>query len=115
RSYFTPTSPVMPGCTVHTYSNVPRALNTRETTVSATILMSAGAPGGEAPNIALWPVPSEAFEMLKRTVLPAPTVIEKGLYMLPGVKTSTVVGGAEAGEVPPDPLHAALAASRARQ
>ena len=100
---------------MHTYSNVPRAVKTRETTVSATMLTSAGAPGGDAPNIALCPVPSEALEMLKRTVLPTPTVIEKGLNTLPGVKTSTVVGAGEVGDPPFDPLHAAVDQIRAKQ
>src|ERR1035437_8951291 len=113
-SYFTTTSPVIPGCTVQTYSNVPRALKSRETTVSATMLMSAGAPGGEAPKIALWPVPSVAREMLKRTVLPTPTVTENGLNTLPGVKTSTVVGAGEGGAVSCD-AHAASATMRATQ
>jgi hypothetical protein len=95
---------------MHAYSKVPRVVKTRATTVSATTLMSAGAPAGDTPKITLCPVPSGAFAMLKRTVLPTPIVTENGLKMLPGVKTSTVVGAVEAGDAGDAPPHAEIAA-----
>jgi hypothetical protein len=97
---------------VHWYAKVPRELKTREMIVSPTTLMSAGAPAGDVAKITSWPVPSGANAMLKRRVLPTPTVTVKGLNASPGVKMSTVVGAGDVGEVGgvgalSEPLHAA--------